>query len=283
LNTFQWRSALRTTDSPAARLGFSEADVAALASAVDTDRDGRIDYAEFASYFRPARAAGRATAPLPPGMAEGSEEEEAADELRRIQPAQHAAAGPVGEAQGEEEEDGRYRCEHCHAFAGSYRAVEDHEALCVANPVRAAAYSTPYTARRAQHAAGPTEAGRGEEEEEEDGRYRCEHCHAFNGAYEEVEDHEALCAANPARAGGDGGIQRQYGSYSMQRALPLGAAAAEAAAAANEPAAAADGQPPQPQQRTSPRQLPGLEARLQSQSSVLEERRRGPPGALRVP
>ena len=72
-----------------------------------------------------------------------AEIEELRDELRAAssfwtQPAQHAAAGPVGEARGEEEEEegGRYRCEHCHAFAGAYAEVEGHEALCVANPAR---------------------------------------------------------------------------------------------------------------------------------------------------
>ena len=36
-------------------LGFSEGDIAALAAAADADSDGRVDYAEFVSYFKPAR------------------------------------------------------------------------------------------------------------------------------------------------------------------------------------------------------------------------------------
>jgi hypothetical protein len=40
---------------------------------------------------------------------------------------------------GEEEDDDDFHCEHCHAFAGTYEAVDVHEQLCAANPARATA------------------------------------------------------------------------------------------------------------------------------------------------
>jgi hypothetical protein len=39
VSALRWRSALRATDPPAARLGFSEADATTLAAAVDADRE----------------------------------------------------------------------------------------------------------------------------------------------------------------------------------------------------------------------------------------------------